>query len=689
MEFRSFNQTIEDDTDIDVLQMSANRGVKNLNDADKLLLLLQSPLSILPSLPDLSGRKDLFRTPINTRCFARLRFEQNHHAFIQSSKTNENVKWLTAKAYLVLSDKHEKPIKLNISSFINVNELLARINSTYLHGTTLAVNALLSTYNNIYQLRDVCLHSNDTNAPDHLYDSHNGLQKYQVGQLISELLMDDRLVSLACKGLYRQLKVNGEEGFKALCDRFELPFANAKKLLLALHQSQDIEQANQAKEQIEVLATHSFISRVKQEEKSVPISPIELNLSLLSEAVRSFSFLPTREQRKIALNVLMDFTQPNTTSHLLYGDVGYGKTAVMAMIIHQLVVLGKSVVLLAPAQHLAIQTHRVLCETFPQLNDCFKLVTTNTDEQVVVDETFGSGVCFIGTSALLFRDDTHLRPYAIIVDEEHRFGKIQRDYYRSQGSHYIGVSATPIPRTIAGTLLGHYKTHTLTKCFVEKSFHGKLYLEEEGRRAVYQDIRDSLAQGRQILIICPLVDKSDSKDLDEMISVETLYQALTDHFGSMWRYVHGKRRVEENSQALDDIRFNRAQGLVASTAVEVGIDLPDLSDLVVFHPERFGLSQLHQLRGRIVRQGGLGFVRLYSPKYLTLEQIERLEYFLEETDGAKVAEFDAQRRGVGDILSEGIRQSGRIKQATFIRHLVISYQQLKMLYDRMEQSSHS
>lgn len=671
------------DRHADALEMSSNRGRTNLDDEDRALLLLQTPKTIQTVLPEISSRADLVNSRIGTRVFALLRFKSNCNARLESSKTNAKVQWVRAVAYLAHSLSDNVAVKLEITSFHNSDDLYDRITDCIGRRKTLAVNGSVCSIDGKLALSDVRTHPNNNNEPCGIYAPHNGIPKLFMGEVIAESLQNKKWCRRAVKLLYEQLGISTDAQFDEVCQRFGIAFPTALDLILAVHSTSDVQRTIQAKEDMEVLATSVFVERIVAEKThQYPIDPISLDLDALKQAVLAFSFLPTREQRRIAIDILQHFETPLTSSHLIYGDVGYGKTAVLSMIVHQLLFNEKSIIVLSPAEHLAIQTYNVFCSTFPTLRDRFKLVTSNTDEMVCEQ----AGVCYVGTSAVIHRDSTKEQfiPYAMIVDEEQRLGVAQRDFYRSRGAHYIAASATPIPRTIAGTLLGHYHTHTLTKCFVEKEFIGKLYMEDVGRRLMFDDIRASISQGRQTLIICPLTTESDADGFEDLVSVEDLFMRMQQQFGDVWRLVHSKRDSDDNSAALSAMRDGTALGLVASTAVEVGIDLPDLKDIYVLHPERFGLTQLHQLRGRIVRQGGVGFIRLFSPKLLTADQVARLEYFLSESNGAKVAEYDAQRRGVGELLADGHRQSGRSKQATFIRHLVVSYNALKLLHDRIE-----
>ncbi len=637
------------------------------------MVLLQTPKSIQNQLPEIRERQDIFKAKVGGKVFAELVAKRNHRA-TKRDTNNEKVCFLTAKCYLAHS---AEPTKLSISTFTDVNVLQKAILASAMTGTPFSVNAILDIYNDTYQLRDVRLNPTPENTLCRDYGAYNGIPGHVLSRRMYEYIETREYLDAAVSKLLELLKVSDVEEFVTLSRRLNLTYVCPRSLIIDVHTSEP--RAELAKSELEILATSVIVLNHEESDHRKSIQPIVLDLDVMAQAVKQLSFSPTKEQIKIALSVLLSFQGDVTTKHLIYGDVGYGKTCVIAMILYLCVCKNKNVVLLSPAEHLAIQTYDVISKWYPDLKGRISLVTHNTLEQV---EGKPDGHCYIGTSALLFRDTLGFEPFLIAVDEEQRFGVSQRDYFHQQGAHYVAMTATPIPRTVAGTLLSHYQTHKLTKCFIQKSFSGELLMENSGRQRLFEQIKSCLVADKQMLIICPLTTDSESEQIADLKSVETLYESLTEYFGHKFRFVHSKRSSEENSQALKDVAQRKAKGLVASSIVEVGIDLPHLEVLVVFHPERFGLTQLHQLRGRIVRQGGHGWVTLYSPKHLNHEQIDRLTYFVGEQDGSKIAEYDAERRGVGDLIGETGAQSGAV-QTTFIRHLNVDFSTLKSLIDKL------
>lgn len=647
------------------------------------LLLLQTPKSNCPPLPHLSSRGDVLSMPIGSRVFVLLSFKKNRNALVRDT-SNRKIQMLTAKGYIYQSCEL-KPAKLSISSFEDIRELRKQIEHSYHTAQPLAVSGTLTTYNDIYQLEKVSIHQNSDNSEIKVYQSYLGLPHYVTARYTQELALKEDVVTHAVTQLYKALKIETDEQFSRLTTNLDMRFQCARELITCVHlgamDNGTKKNSRVAKSQLEQLAT---ITIIKQSNTPEPhqerITPLDLSIEILGKGIQSLDISPSDEQKRMALNILKSFRSEVTTRHLIYGDVGYGKTCVAAMIIYHLCSSGFSSIMMCPAEHLAIQTYDVLNRWFPSLREQIKLVTHNTDIALNDD---CPGTCYVGTSALLHRDTENHAPFAVFVDEEQRFGTSQREYFnQAKGAHYIAMTATPIPRTVAGTVLAHYQTHILSRCFVDKSFKGNLYMGQHGRVALFDELKESLQNSRQVLFVCPLTVDSDKDGQSELSSVETLHHKLTERFGPVFRFVHSKRKMGDNIQALDDIRDFKAKGLVASTAIEVGIDLPHLQHIIILNPERFGLTQLHQLRGRVARRGGVGLVSLFSPTLLTQPQIDRLEYFVNESDGTKVAEYDAQRRGVGDLTGPGRAQSGQL-QSTFIKHLTVDYAVLKSLYEAM------
>lgn len=664
-------------------------GVKNLSAEILASMLLQTPISVARPLPTLSDRQDFKTLKVGDRVFVKLRFNRYHNCRVKECGQKNQLRFLTALAYIATS---EQTLKIRISTFEETSAVETMIRGCEAGGFEVAFSGVIEIFNNMYQLAHCRIHPSPSNSAYSVYDAFEGVPRTKLPSILPELTRQPALLIAAKHCLYNELDVKDDSDFREVYQQIKGVYINeldpALSLIKEVHTGTLDTPSNEkgaaaAKSDLEKLAILSVIRQSQRQllGETYKVESLAIDLDHMANAINSMDITPTEEQQKIALAILASFdgkyNQPLiATEHLIYGDVGYGKTAVMALIVYCLLAGKKNVLIMAPSQNLAIQTHAVLTKWFSAFKHKIHLCTMMTD--ITLGELGTDGACVVGTSALLHRDSDTFVPFAICIDEEQRFGVQQRDQFRCQGAHYIAVTATPIPRTAANTLLDNMHTHWLTKCFIEKSFTGELFVEAHGRHQLYQKLKHAIANDEQVLFITPLTADSSNEKFEDFNSCENLYQKLSTHFGDgTFRYMHGKRKVTDNERALEDMKSG-AKGLVATTAIEVGIDLPSLRHLIVMHPERFGLTQLHQLRGRLVRQGGIGHVSLYSPNRLTPEQTERLEFFLSNTNGQAISEYDSKRRGIGDLFG-GTAQHGNT-QSSFIRHLALSYEALEEIY---------
>lgn len=650
-----------------------------LTDRESLLasLLLQTPKFINEPIPEIVQRTDLFKRSLGSRVYLEILVNKNSNILVQST-SNKKVSYLTANVHLAHSSELTMLRIITFSDVVKFRDVLLLAAAT---GERVSINAELTTFDGIYQLKNVQQNPLPKNGMWREYSPYDGVKSTLIPKLIIEALQAKKIGYEAVRRLYAFVNVRSDAEYSDLTRRLNLEqYSSAEKLLIDVHMA-DGKVAINAKMALEILATASIVLNYEYADTRKPTEPIPVNLEVLATGIKSLSFEPTKEQVKIALGVLASFQSEVTTKSIIYGDVGFGKTAVAALIIFHSMMSGKRCVLLSPTENLANQTYENLVQWFPAIKSNIHLVTNSTDIELSKVSDSKVGVCFIGTSALMFRDDESFKVDLSIVDEEQRFGVDQRAHFEKQGSHYIAMTATPIPVTCAQTLLSYYRTYRLTKCFTNKTFSGELVMDHEGRRKVFEQIKRNIATKRQTIIICPLT--TDSESMAEFKSVETLYHSLSEYFGEeSFSYIHSKLPSEHNQKALQAMHSKESTILVASTAVEVGIDINNVEQLIIFHPERLGLSQIHQLRGRLVRQGGHGHMTLYSPTHLTIEQIERLNFVVETTDGSKIAEYDAKRRGVGDITGKTGAQSG-VVQNSWIRHLSIDFNSLNSMNKKL------
>lgn len=400
---------------------------------------------------------------------------------------------------------------------------------------------------------------------------------------------------------------------------------------------------------------------------------LEPDPNLLNAFLAGLPFRLTPSQERAIRAIEEDLRAPYPMLRLLQGDVGSGKTVVAAAACVMAASAGAQAAVMAPTEILAEQHFLVLqdlCQGLPLRigllsGSMSKKERKNVLEQVAQGETD----VVVGTHALI-QEDVVFRDLGLaVIDEQHRFGVIQRAKLeeKGKGTNILVMSATPIPRTLVLTLYGEFEVSVLTEMPIPRRNVRTVWLAESRRGEVYEEVARLLAQGEKGFVIFPLVEESEELDLR---AATEAYEELRGRFGKdRVGLVHGRMPAEERRRAVAAFREGKITLLVATTVVEVGLDIPDASFLVIEHAERFGLAQLHQLRGRIGRKGQEAVCYLIADP-TTEEARERLSAFRSETDGFKIAEADLRIRGPGDLL--GTDQHGfvsKLRAADLVRDL--------------------
>jgi ATP-dependent DNA helicase RecG len=346
---------------------------------------------------------------------------------------------------------------------------------------------------------------------------------------------------------------------------------------------------------------------------------------------------------------------------LLQGDVGSGKTIVALVVALSAIEAGYQVALMVPTEILAEQHSRRISELLADLPVRVALLTRGKKDKEAVKEEVAAGRIdlLVGTHALIQEDVSFHALGLVIIDEQHRFGVVQRSLIEEKGNmvDLLVMSATPIPRTIALTLYGEFDISLIDEMPLGKKEIRTICVSESRRSEVYTEVGRLLEAGEKGYVILPLVDESEKIDLKAAIQVA---QELTTAFPSFGvGLIHGRLSPAEKSEVMEGFQDGKIHLLVATTVVEVGIDVLDASFMVIEHAERFGLSQLHQLRGRIGRSGQKAPCFAIA-QAKTDEAKRRLSAFAAHLDGFRIAEEDLLIRGPGDLL--GTRQHGFLSQ---------------------------
>ena len=369
----------------------------------------------------------------------------------------------------------------------------------------------------------------------------------------------------------------------------------------------------------------------------------------------------TNAQKRVIKEIRNDMRSGIQMNRLLQGDVGSGKTIVALLTALIALDNGYQACIMAPTEILANQHYDTISALVAPLGITVKLLTGSTKkkekEEILNDLGNAKIQIIIGTHALIEENVNFSNLGYVIIDEQHRFGVAQRAKLWNKNvspPHVLVMTATPIPRTLAMTVYGDLEVSVIDELPPGRKPVTTKLLFDNRRGQVYDFIHKKIAEGRQIYIVYPLIQENEKIDLRDL---EQGYKILTDIFTECKLVmVHGKMKQSEKDEAMRMFVSGEAKIMVATTVIEVGVNVPNASVMVIENAERFGLSQLHQLRGRVGRGADQSYCLLMSKYELTENTRKRLQIMCETNDGFKIAEADMSLRGPGDI--DGLQQSG-------------------------------
>jgi ATP-dependent DNA helicase RecG len=396
-------------------------------------------------------------------------------------------------------------------------------------------------------------------------------------------------------------------------------------------------------------------------EQSPKGTVIEIN-DRVREAVRQIlPFKPTGAQKRVLREIVADMSSRQPMNRLLQGDVGSGKTIVAVQAAIVAVENGYQTAIMVPTEILAEQHARNIKRMLAKTPYRAELLTGSQSaarkREIHQDIAAGEVDLVVGTHALIQEGVSFSRLGFVVIDEQHRFGVLQRAELINRGYNpdVLVMTATPIPRSLAMTVYGDLDLSVIDEMPPGRKPVITRVRGEEARNKIYHFLDTIIRQGRQVYIVYPLVEESEKLDLlNASQMAEHLQTAVFPKFRV--GLIHGRMKQEEKDQVMDEFRSGAVNILVATTVIEVGVDVPNASVMIVEHAERFGLSQLHQLRGRVGRGDEQAFCILLAAHKRTAEARERLAIMEETNDGFKVAEKDLEIRGPGEVM--GTRQSG-------------------------------
>lgn len=372
-------------------------------------------------------------------------------------------------------------------------------------------------------------------------------------------------------------------------------------------------------------------------------------------------FRLTNAQQRVLEVIFRDMAAPHPMNRLVQGDVGSGKTIVAFCAALAALDSGYQVAFMAPTELLAEQHYRTLAVLAKQLDISITLLTGDTKpkqkQEIYGLIERGEVEVVVGTHALIQEGVKFQRLGLAIVDEQHRFGVMQRAALKKMGTNpdMLLMTATPIPRTLALTIYGDLDVSAIDELPPGRKPISTRVFHEGEREKAYRAVKEQLDKGHQAYIVYPLVEESEKSDLK---AATTMAEQLkrTAFAGYSIGLVHGRMKSEEKDAVMTRFKKGEHQILVSTTVIEVGIDVPNSTVILIEHAERFGLAQLHQLRGRVGRGQAASFCFLLAQYTPADESIRRLRVMVDTNDGFKIAEADLNFRGPGEFL--GTRQSG-------------------------------
>lgn len=376
---------------------------------------------------------------------------------------------------------------------------------------------------------------------------------------------------------------------------------------------------------------------------------------------QNLPFQLTGAQKRVIKEMRRDMGSGRQMNRLLQGDVGSGKTLVALMTMLIALDNGYQACMMAPTEILATQHYETISRFLAGMNVRVELLTGNVKgkrrEKILKDLVTGDVQILIGTHAVIEDTVNFSSLGLVVIDEQHRFGVAQRAKLWAKNTcppHVLVMTATPIPRTLAMTLYGDLDVSVIDELPPGRKPIQTIHQFDNRRASMYAFIRKQIQEGRQAYIVYPLIQESEKMDIKNL---EDGYMHICEEFPEYKvSKVHGKMKPAEKDEEMQRFLANETQIMVATTVIEVGVNVPNASVMVIENAERFGLSQLHQLRGRVGRGADQSYCILVTGYKLTEETRKRIEIMVQTNDGFEIAEADLKLRGPGDL--EGTQQSG-------------------------------
>lgn len=446
--------------------------------------------------------------------------------------------------------------------------------------------------------------------------------------------------------------------------RMRYKLLERKEALKVMHLPQNHEQLKQARRRFvyeEFLLFQLKMQALRKiEREQAPGIEQQFDDERLGEFIETLPFPLTNAQKRVLTEITSDMKSPHRMNRLLQGDVGSGKTVVAAAALYASILAGYQGALMVPTEILAEQHVQSLQSMLGKAGIRVELLTGSVKgkaRRLLLEQVQSGDVqVVVGTHALI-QDEVHFHKLGLVItDEQHRFGVEQRRVLREKGESpdVLFMTATPIPRTLAITVFGEMDVSIIDEMPAGRKVIETYWVKHDMLERILEFIDKELSKGRQAYVICPLIEESEKIDVQNAIDV---HATLTQHYRGKWQIglMHGRLSPDEKEAVMQQFSENDVQVLVSTTVVEVGVNVPNATMMLIYDAERFGLSQLHQLRGRVGRGSDQSYcVLMADPKSETGK--ERMKIMTETNDGFVLSEKDLELRGPGDFF--GRKQSG-------------------------------
>ncbi len=392
---------------------------------------------------------------------------------------------------------------------------------------------------------------------------------------------------------------------------------------------------------------------------------------LVKKLKEKLTFRLTRAQERIFAEILSDMKKPYPMNRLIQGDVGCGKTVVALMAMLSAVECGYQAAMMAPTEILAEQHYLNIHGLVEDLGLRICLLTGSNRGRPAEEITSGSMQIVVGTHALIQAGVKFKKLGLVVIDEQHRFGVMQRALLRRKARNpdVLVMTATPIPRTLAMTVYGDLDYSVIDELPPRRGPVLTRLFYENRKNLIYQAIASEVKKGRQVYAVYPVIEESETSDLKSAIIGRTAMERIFP--GYRTGLIHGKMKTAEREAVMASFKKGEIHILVSTTVIEVGVDVPNATMMLIVHAERFGLAQLHQLRGRVVRGSHQSHCLLLAYPPVGEEAKRRLDIMVKTTDGFRIAEEDLDIRGPGEFF--GTRQSGMpdLRVANIVRDALL------------------